>query len=145
MTAPPLAAVRAMPCAAVSLRVLAAGFLIDALAWLPAVAPTSRHVAVPAAFAVMLLGLSLLTRGRMPGFGWGVGTLLALLGVVGGIGELLAVPAALDDGFAGLPVLARALLVLVSAAFLVVGGVRWWRWFAARPPRPTPLAPIAWR
>lgn len=138
-------AARPLPCARLALRLLATAFLLDALAWLPAVAVINRQVAVPASFAVMLFGLSLLTRGRMPGFGWGIGTVLAMLGVVGGTGELLAVPAVLDRGVADLPVLARGLLVLVAAGFLLVGGVRWWRWLAARPPKPTPLAPIAWR
>jgi ABC-type Na+ efflux pump permease subunit len=135
-------AARLLPVSALGL--LAVGFVAAALIWLPHAAADRREVLVPVAYAAVLLALAVVAwRGRLV-LAWIGGSLLALLGVAGAIDDAraLASGTALP---ATLPVAADAVLGVLCALFLVAAAVAAIRTTLSRPPRATPLTPIAWR
>lgn len=123
------------------LVILGASLLANAAAELGVAGPLSGPVIASAVLGAGVLVLARITHSRVPGIGWGLGCLVAILAVAGGLGDVEALAA----GARQLHVLIRAAVVLIGAGYLAVSVLALWFWISRRPPPPNPLSPIGWQ
>lgn len=113
----------------------------NAASWVVVTGPASRQVLVPLVLGAGLLVLARITHSRVPGIGWGIGCLVAILAVAGAVEEVRA----LAGGDWRLHILARAAVGAIGVGYLLASALALWFWISRRPPRPSALTPIGWR